>query len=62
MTIDASIHSTMLFRLLFRTQDDRYEPEVAGSLLRGLYLLDDETAEISVRLVALNAEMWVDVN
>lgn len=53
--IDARIHSRMMFRLLFSTQDNRYEPETASHLLRGLHGLDDESARVMVRLWAQDA-------
>ena len=54
-TLDAQVESMMMFRLFFGTQDDRYEPETAVPLLRGLYKLDDESAAVSVRLFAMDA-------
>lgn len=52
---DADILSTMLFRLLFGTQDDRYEPEIAPRLLCGLIGLDEESGRVTVRLWAMEA-------
>lgn len=61
MILDAQVKSTMMFRLLFGTQDDRYEPEVAAPLLRALHKLDDESAAVSVKLWAMDAEgKWVE--
>ena len=54
--LDADIQSRMVFRLLFGTQDDRYEPETAAPLLRALYKLDDESAAVSIKLHAMDAE------
>lgn len=39
--LDADIHGTMMFRLLFRTQDDRYEPESARAVIEGLKGVDE---------------------
>lgn len=54
-TIDPALHATMLFRLLFGTQDDRYEAETARHLLRGLYRLDEESGRVAVWLWAMEA-------
>lgn len=60
--IDAQIESTMMFRLLFGTQDDRYEPETARSLLRALYKLDDDSARVSIKLHAMDAGREISEN
>ena len=56
MILDAQIESAMMFRLLFGTQDDRYEPETAAPLLRALFKLDDDSARVSIKLHAMDAE------
>ena len=55
-TLDADIHATMMFRLMFGTQDDHYESETAGALIRGLRNLDDESAKVTIRLWVMDAE------
>jgi hypothetical protein len=54
--LDADMLGYMMFRLLFGTQDDRYEPETAAPLLRALHKLDDESAAVSIKLHAMDAE------
>lgn len=61
-TIDASIEAAMIFRLLYGTQDDRYETENAGDLLRALHNLDDGSASVSIKLYAMDAERKVTRN
>jgi hypothetical protein len=48
--------------LFFRTQDDRYEPETAVPLLRALHKLDDESAAVSIKLHAMDAERQLTGN
>jgi hypothetical protein len=60
--LDADIHGAMMFRLLFGTQDDRYEPATAPYLLRGLIGLDDESAAVTVKLWAMDAEAKAYLN
>jgi hypothetical protein len=55
-TLDEDIRGTMMFRLLFGTQDDHYETESAAALLRGLRGLDDESARVTIKLWAMDAE------
>lgn len=57
--LDANIHSTMIFRLLFRTQDDRYEPETARAIVEGLKDVDDETFTVGMKVFAIEAERKV---
>lgn len=54
-TLEADILNTMLFRLLFGTQDDRYEAETAPHLLRGLHRLDEESGRVTMRLRVMEA-------
>lgn len=57
--IDSQIQSAMLFRLLFRTQDDRNEPELSRYVVEAIKALDDESAKVTVRLWAMSArEKW----
>lgn len=60
--LDANIHGTMMFRLLFRTQDDRYEPETARAIVEGLKGVDDETFAVGMKVWAMEAERKVTVN
>lgn len=53
--LDADIHGAMMFRLIFGTQDDHYESETAAALLRGLRGLDDESAQVNIKLWAMDA-------
>lgn len=55
ITLDADIQSAMMSRL-FGTQDDHYDSEVAAALLRGLRGLDDESARLTIKLLAMDAE------
>jgi hypothetical protein len=58
--ISDRIHNMMTFRLLFGTQGDRYEPEEAGPLLRGLRNLDDDSARIVLQWWAERARVELD--
>lgn len=53
--IDAQIESAMMSRLLFGTQDDRYESDMAAHLLRALFKLDDESARLNIKFRAMDA-------
>ena len=53
--LDADIHATMMFRLMFGTQDDHYERNTAAALLRGLRGLDDESAQVTIKLWVMDA-------
>lgn len=53
--IDADIQNRMMFLVLFGTQDDHFEPEMAASLLRGLRGLDDDSSRVSILLWAEEA-------
>lgn len=55
--LSPDIHNAMLFRLLFGTQDDRYEPETAVPLFRALVGLDDDSARVSIALWAGEARI-----
>jgi hypothetical protein len=50
------IRNVMMFRLLFSTQDDHFDGDVAAHLLAGLRNLDDESAAASITLAAMDAE------
>lgn len=52
----------MMFRLLFRTQDDRYEPETAYAVVKGLKGVDDETFAVGMKVFAMVAERKVTRN
>lgn len=53
--LDADIYGTMMFRLLFRTQDDRYEPETARAVVEGLKGVDNETFTVGMKVFAMKA-------
>jgi hypothetical protein len=58
--VDEAVRGRMLFRLLFRTQDDHYEPETARVLIAALTGLDKDSGSVSIRLWAMNAVAETD--
>lgn len=57
MNINSDIRNVMMFRLLFGTQDDRYEPEGAVSVLAAAAELDDEAIAAAFACLGWWAEM-----
>jgi hypothetical protein len=53
--LDADILGYMMFRLLFGTQDDRYEPSVARYVVEAIKGLDEASCRVTVRLAVMNA-------
>jgi hypothetical protein len=53
--LDADILGYMMFRLLFGTQDDRYEPSVARYVVEAIKGLDEASCRVTVRLVVIGA-------
>lgn len=60
--LDHNILSAMMFRLLFRTQDDRYESESAWVVLEGLKGVDYETFATGMKVFAMEAERRLTCN
>lgn len=58
--LDPSLHAAMLFRLLFNTQTDRYEPEVACYVLGAVAALDHETIAATWACEAYMAEQGLE--
>jgi hypothetical protein len=56
VNLDIDIRSAMLFRILFGTQDDHYDPATALHLLRGLAGLSEEDGRVGIELWAMDAE------
>jgi hypothetical protein len=54
--IDSNILNTMMFRLIFGTQNDHYDPAIALHLLRGLAGLSEEDGRVGIELWAMDAE------
>lgn len=46
----------MVFRLLFRTQDDRYERCEARHVVAAMIGLDDQTCATTIKLMAIDAQ------
>jgi hypothetical protein len=53
--LDADILGYMMFRLLFGTQDDRYEPSVARYVVETVGALNEASCRVTVRLAVLEA-------
>jgi hypothetical protein len=53
--LDSELYNTMILRLVYDPWNDRYSPESASALLRGLHHLDDDSARVSVKLWAEEA-------
>jgi hypothetical protein len=62
VNLDINIRNTMLFRVVFGTQDDHYDPATALHLLRGLAGLSEEDGRVRIRLWAMDAKVKVCSN
>jgi hypothetical protein len=56
VNLDINIRNTMLFRVVFGTQDDHYDPVTAFHLLRGLAGLSEEDGRVGIELWAMDAQ------
>ena len=50
--LDPQLRGTMLFRELFGTQDDRYEPEIAAQCLEAVEAYDEEFLRLVIYVEA----------
>lgn len=51
-----------MFRLLFRTQDDRYEPETVRDLVQGMKGVNDEAFAVGMKVWAMKATEQINGN
>lgn len=55
--LDQSIHGAMMFRLLFNTQDDRYDPDTADLIIDSIREQGEQVATLTITL-AIDAAHW----
>jgi hypothetical protein len=60
--IDTSIRNTMMFRLLFSTQDDHYNSELACDVLAAVNeIYDSEVVGVVLEIAAKVAQMEMEI-